>query len=68
MPAPMLSPANSVAWTPIGAEKTANGYEVAWKYGTADQYILRAVDSGGNWTSQSGVMSSSGPVDPNEPS
>ena len=26
-------------WTPIGAEQTASGYEVAWKVTGADQYI-----------------------------
>ena len=25
-------------WTPIGAEQTATGYEVAWKVAGADQY------------------------------
>jgi hypothetical protein len=36
------------AWTPIGAEKTANGYEIAWKFGSADQYTLWATDNNGN--------------------
>src|SRR5260370_35292664 len=27
-------------WTPIGAEKTASGYEVAWKNGPGDQYTV----------------------------
>ena len=26
-------------WTPIGAEQTASGYQVAWKLTGADQYI-----------------------------
>ena len=26
-------------WTPIGAEQTASGYQVAWKVPGADQYI-----------------------------
>ncbi|MBR0846095.1 M10 family metallopeptidase C-terminal domain-containing protein, partial [Bradyrhizobium liaoningense] len=28
------------AWTPIGAEQTASGYEVAWKYTGLDQYLV----------------------------
>ena len=47
------------AWTPIGAEKVGSGYQVAWKNGSADQYILWNVDSNGNWTSQTGVVSGS---------
>ncbi len=43
-------------WTPIAAEQTASGYQVAWKMG-ADQYILWTVDHGGNWQSQSAVLS-----------
>jgi serralysin len=39
------------AWTPIGAEQTASGYEVAWKYGTADQYTIWMTDSNGNFVS-----------------
>ena len=47
------------AWTPIGAEKTASGYQVAWKNGGADQYIIWNLDSNGHWTSQTGVVSGS---------
>ena len=39
------------AWAPIAAEQTANGYEVAWKNGSADQYTLWNTDSSGNYTS-----------------
>ena len=39
------------AWTPIGAEKTANGYEVVWKNGSADQYVVWNLDSNGNYSS-----------------
>ena len=38
-------------WTPIGAEQTASGYEVAWKVTGADQYAVWATDSNGNYTS-----------------
>ena len=37
------------AWTPIGAEKTASGYEVAWKVDSADMYTVWNVDSQGNY-------------------
>ena len=49
------------AWTPIAAEQTASGYQVAWKNGAADQYLVWNTDSSGNWLSQTGVMSGSEP-------
>ena len=39
------------AWTPIGAEQTATGYEVAWKITGADQYTVWNTDSNGNYVS-----------------
>jgi hypothetical protein len=36
-------------WTPIGAEQTASGYEVAWKVTDADQYTVWNTDSSGNY-------------------
>ena len=50
------------AWTPLGAEKTANGYEVAWQNGTANQYVIWDVDNNGNWKSQSDLVSGSSPA------
>ena len=38
-------------WTPIGAEQTATGYEVAWKITGADQYSVWTTDSSGNFIS-----------------
>ncbi len=38
-------------WTPIGAEQTTSGYEVAWKVAGADQYTVWSTDSNGNYTS-----------------
>ena len=38
------------AWTAIGAEETATGYQVAWKFGTADQYLVWNTNSSGNYT------------------
>ena len=43
--------AGSSRWTPIGAEQTANGYEVAWKLTGTDQYTVWDTDSNGNHTS-----------------
>ena len=37
-------------WTPIGAEATASGYEVAFKLTGADQYTVWNTDSNGNIT------------------
>jgi aryl-phospho-beta-D-glucosidase BglC (GH1 family)/20S proteasome alpha/beta subunit len=46
--------------TPIGAEQTATGYEVAWKVTGADQYTVWNTDSNGNYISSivSGVPGS----------
>jgi hypothetical protein len=45
-------------WTPIGAEKTAGGFEVAWKNGAADQYTVWNTDANGNYVgSATGVVS-----------
>ena len=57
---PTLSPASSAAWTPIGVEKVGSGYQVVWKNGSADQYIVWNVDSNGNYTGNAtGVVSGS---------
>ena len=47
-------------WAPIGAEKTSNGYEVAWKMSPYNQYEIWNTDSNGNFTSLliSGVQGS----------
>jgi hypothetical protein len=37
-------------WTPIGVEATATGYEVAFKFGSADLYTVWDTDSAGNIT------------------
>jgi 20S proteasome alpha/beta subunit len=44
-------------WLAIGAEKTANGYEVAWKAGSANQYTVWFLDNNGNYLSDIGVVS-----------
>ncbi|VIO76637.1 Serralysin [Bradyrhizobium ivorense] len=38
-------------WTPVAAEQTATGYDVAWKNTTSDQFSIWATDSNGNFTS-----------------
>ena len=46
------------SWTPIGAEQTATGYEVAWRDPGADQYWVWNTDSNGNYVSDgTGVVS-----------
>ena len=37
-------------WTPIGAVKTASGYDVAWKNTSTGQYTVWTTDSNGNYT------------------
>jgi hypothetical protein len=39
-------------WTPIGAEATGSGYQVAWKVQGMDQYTVWNVDSSGNYVGQ----------------
>src|SRR6185369_13747605 len=48
-------------WTPIGAEKTASGYEVALKAASGNQYIVWNTDNNGNVISSAlgGVVSGS---------
>ena len=46
-------------WSPIGAEQTASGYQVAWKGPGADQYSVWTTDSNGNFTSTSAILSAS---------
>ena len=38
-------------WTPIAAEQTASGYEVAWQETGADHYTVWFTDSSGNYVS-----------------
>ena len=57
----LVTPGQFGTWTPIAAERTPGGYEVAWKMG-ADQYILWNIDSSGHWLSQSAVLSGASPV------
>jgi 20S proteasome alpha/beta subunit len=45
------------AWTPIGAEQSGSGYEVAWKMAGADQYTVWTTDAGGNYISNDGTVS-----------
>jgi Bacterial Ig-like domain/Tryptophan-rich Synechocystis species C-terminal domain len=39
------------AYTPIGAEQTASGYDIAWKMPGADQYTFWSTDGSGNFIS-----------------
>ena len=50
------------SWTPIGAEKTATGYEVAWQVPGTDQYVVWNTDSSGHYQSSTGVVSGSSPA------
>src|SRR5262249_57485255 len=44
----------------IGAEQMANGsYQVAWKFGAADQYTVWTTDANGNFLSQTPLVSGS---------
>ncbi len=39
------------SWTPIGAERTATGYDVAWKFSGANEYTVWSTNSNGNYLS-----------------
>ena len=41
----------SAPWTPIGAEQTSTGYDVAWHEAGTDQYSIWSADSNGNFLS-----------------
>ena len=43
------------SWTPIGAEQTASGYEVAFKVTGADQYTIWSTDNSGNYLSSASL-------------
>jgi serralysin len=45
------------SFSPIGAERTASGYEVAWKVAGADQYSIWITYANGNYVSDGGVVS-----------
>ena len=45
------------AWTPIGAEQTGTGYEIAWHNGSTDQYTVWNTDTNGHYLSNIGTMS-----------
>jgi serralysin len=38
-------------WVPIGAEQTSTGFEVAWKHGSLDEYIVWNTDATGDLVS-----------------
>ena len=44
------------AWTPIGAEQVGPGYQVVWKFGDADKYIVWTTDGSGSFLSQGAVV------------
>jgi serralysin len=37
-------------WTPVGAERTASGYAVAWKHAPSGQFSVWNTDASGNYT------------------
>jgi hypothetical protein len=47
------------AWTPIGAEKTATGYQVAWKLAGTDKYTAWNTDNNGNYVSHVSALTGS---------
>jgi Tryptophan-rich Synechocystis species C-terminal domain len=44
------------AWTPKGAEVVQGNYQLVFKNGNADQYVMWTTDSDGNYLSASAVM------------
>ena len=46
-------------WTPIGAEKTATGYQVAWKEASTGRYTAWNTDNNGNYVSHVSTLTGS---------
>ncbi|MET4120490.1 hypothetical protein ABIB90_007550 [Bradyrhizobium sp. JR4.1] len=46
-------------WAPIGAEKTATGYEVVWKEASTGQYTAWNTDNNGNYVSHVSALTGS---------
>ena len=44
-------------WTPIGAEQTSTGYELAWHNTATNQYSIWTLDSNGNYITNNGALS-----------
>ncbi|MBN9487232.1 MAG: hypothetical protein J0H44_08415 [Alphaproteobacteria bacterium] len=44
------------SWTPISAERAANGYAVAWKLSGVGEYTVWNTDAYGNYVSSTGVL------------
>jgi hypothetical protein len=47
------------SWTPLAAEMSGGQYYIAWKNGSADQYIGWTLDANGNWLSAGSVITGS---------
>jgi hypothetical protein len=50
------------AWNPLAAEQVAGGYEVLWKFGSADQYTVWLVDGAGNYLGSTAITTHNGGV------
>jgi serralysin len=46
-----VTPGEFGTWTPIGAEQTASGYDVAWKDPASGMYTVWSTDANGNYVS-----------------
>lgn len=47
----LVAVGGAAPWTPIAAEQTGSGYDVAWKDAGSGQFSIWTVDSNGNFTS-----------------
>ena len=48
------------AWSPVGAEQTASGYEVAWRFAGTQNFSIWTTDSNGNILSNTPTLSGTG--------
>ena len=51
-----VTPGQFDTWLPIDSVQIGGGYQIAWKHGAADEYIVWNTDANGNWLSQGSVM------------
>ena len=58
----LVTPGQLGGWTPLGSVQSGGGYQIAWKNGAADQYIVWNTDSNGNYLSQAPTMSGANDV------
>ena len=53
----LVTPGQFDTWLPIDSVQTGGGYQIAWKHGAANEYLVWTTDGNGNWLSQGASLS-----------